>query len=142
MAVDFFWRRAKAADVRDLGPRELGDLMPYWFDERFKQERKAGVILGVEDTGIWGEPPLNWHSGRGIVHFGHSRKRPVLCQEPGPLRFGRRVEIEPRLYIEFEDAIRIDVASDERRQVTPIRWRHARHPRGFRPHALQHQGIY
>jgi hypothetical protein len=51
VAVDFFWRRAKAADVRDLGAQELGELMPYWFDDRFKQEREAGVTLGVEDTG-------------------------------------------------------------------------------------------
>lgn len=51
VAVDFFWRRAKAAEVRDLDARGLGALMPYWFDERFKQERDAGVTLGVEDTG-------------------------------------------------------------------------------------------
>jgi Domain of unknown function (DUF1877) len=51
VAVDFFWRRAKAADVQGLDSAELGALMPYWFDDRFKQEREAGTILGVEDTG-------------------------------------------------------------------------------------------
>jgi hypothetical protein len=51
VAVDFFWRRVPAAQVRDLDARGLGLLMPYWFDERFKQEREAGVVLGVEDTG-------------------------------------------------------------------------------------------
>jgi hypothetical protein len=34
-----------------------------------------------------------------------------------------------------------EVTSDERRQTTRIHWRHARHPHGFRPQALQHQGI-
>jgi Domain of unknown function (DUF1877) len=51
VAVDFFWRRVRAAEVRDLDAQGLRVLMPYWFDERFKQEREAGVMLGVEDTG-------------------------------------------------------------------------------------------
>jgi hypothetical protein len=51
VAVDFFWRRANAADVQNLDPEELGNLMPYWFDDRFKQEKAAGITLAVEDTG-------------------------------------------------------------------------------------------
>jgi hypothetical protein len=46
-----FWRRADAASVQALGSSELWDLVPSWFDERFKQERETGIVLGIEDTG-------------------------------------------------------------------------------------------
>jgi hypothetical protein len=51
MGVDTFWKRVPGGVVADLGPRELSDLVPYWFDDRFKVEQGEGTVVGAQDTG-------------------------------------------------------------------------------------------
>ncbi len=50
MGVDMFWRRVPVAALQSMSPGEIGELVPYWHDDRFGQERAAGLLVGVEDT--------------------------------------------------------------------------------------------
>ena len=51
MSVDSFWKRVPAGVVAGRSPEELSDLVPYWFDGKFKVERGNRAIVGAEDTG-------------------------------------------------------------------------------------------
>jgi uncharacterized protein with von Willebrand factor type A (vWA) domain len=50
MGVDMFWRRVPITALDSMTPAEIGDLVPYWHDDRFAAERDAGLLVGVEDT--------------------------------------------------------------------------------------------
>ncbi|MEV7595787.1 DUF1877 family protein [Kitasatospora sp. NPDC089797] len=51
MSVDFFWRRVASGLLDDLSPKELGALVPHWFDAEFRPLREAGMVMGVERNG-------------------------------------------------------------------------------------------
>ena len=50
MGVDMFWRRVPVSALASMSPAEIAELVPYWHDDRFGQERAAGLLVGVEDT--------------------------------------------------------------------------------------------
>ncbi|MEV7384002.1 DUF1877 family protein [Streptomyces lydicus] len=51
MSVDFFWRRVAGTSLDELSPKELGTLVPHWFDSEFKQLYEAGLVMAVERNG-------------------------------------------------------------------------------------------
>ncbi|MEW2624615.1 hypothetical protein [Streptomyces sp. NPDC048106] len=51
MSVDFFWRRVPGKSLDELSPKELGALVPHWFDPEFKPLCKAGTVMAVERNG-------------------------------------------------------------------------------------------
>lgn len=52
MGVDIFWRRIPEQAVKGLPPKQLSDLVPYWFDDDFAVLCDAGLLLAAgEDTG-------------------------------------------------------------------------------------------
>ncbi len=51
MSVDFFWRRVAGKSLDELSPKELGVLVPHWFDAEFKPLREAGMVMSVERNG-------------------------------------------------------------------------------------------
>jgi hypothetical protein len=72
MGVDIFWRRIPEQAVRGLPPKELSDLVPYWFDEEFATLRDAGLLVAGEDTcGLVGA--LFLHGTAGGRHAGLAR---------------------------------------------------------------------
>ncbi|MFB7618583.1 DUF1877 family protein [Kitasatospora sp. NPDC056181] len=51
MSVDFFWRRVPCRALDQLSPKELGALVPHWFDSEFKSLCEVGMVMGVEGNG-------------------------------------------------------------------------------------------
>ena len=52
MGVAHFWKRVPGAALLDgLRPKELSDLVPYWFDPGFPAERDRGLLMGVHNNG-------------------------------------------------------------------------------------------
>jgi hypothetical protein len=51
VSVDTFWRRTDPNAVQGLDPPKLRTLVPHWFDDRFRDEAKARITVGAEDTG-------------------------------------------------------------------------------------------
>lgn len=51
VSVDYFWRRVEPGAVQGLEPLELRELVPYWYDDRFKQEVQARITVATEDSG-------------------------------------------------------------------------------------------
>ncbi|MFE6867760.1 DUF1877 family protein [Kitasatospora sp. NPDC057692] len=51
MSVDFFWRRVVDKSLDALSPKELGALVPHWFDAEFKPLHEAGMVMAVERNG-------------------------------------------------------------------------------------------
>ncbi|MFC1439200.1 DUF1877 family protein [Streptacidiphilus sp. N1-10] len=51
MSVDFFWRRVPGRALDELSPKELGALVPHWFDAEFKRLRETTMVMGVERNG-------------------------------------------------------------------------------------------
>ncbi|OKI99857.1 hypothetical protein [Kitasatospora sp. CB01950] len=51
MSVDFFWRRVAGRSLDELAPKELGALVPHWFDAEFKPLREAGMVTAVDRNG-------------------------------------------------------------------------------------------
>jgi hypothetical protein len=51
MGVDYFWKRVPVETVGGTTPKELAELVPYWFDEDFTGQRDARLVVGAEDTG-------------------------------------------------------------------------------------------
>jgi hypothetical protein len=51
VSVDHFWKRVPAEQLTGCDPEELTELVPYWFDDEFREQRDAGLVVGAEDTG-------------------------------------------------------------------------------------------
>ena len=51
MGVAHFWKRVPGAALDGRRPRDLSDLVPYWFDPAFPAERDGGRVVGVQNTG-------------------------------------------------------------------------------------------
>jgi hypothetical protein len=65
VSADTFWRRVDPGAVHGLDPAELRKLVPYWFDDRFQQERSARIVVGAEDTGALISELLRLGAGDG-----------------------------------------------------------------------------
>ena len=51
MSVDQFWKRMPVEELAGCGPEELSELVPYWFDDEFREQRDKGLVVGAVDTG-------------------------------------------------------------------------------------------
>lgn len=52
-------------DVQGFDAQALRNLVPYWFDDRFDEEREAGIVLGVEDAGALIDALLGFGAANG-----------------------------------------------------------------------------
>lgn len=51
MSVEYFWKRVPVTALTGAAPKEIADLVPYWFDDDYDTQRDAGLVVGAEDTG-------------------------------------------------------------------------------------------
>lgn len=51
MGVDYFWKRVPGETIGGATPKDLADLVPYWFDDNFARQHEARLLVGAEDTG-------------------------------------------------------------------------------------------
>jgi hypothetical protein len=51
MGVDYFWKRVPGETIGGTTPKDLADLVPYWFDDNFARQQEARLLVGAEDTG-------------------------------------------------------------------------------------------
>lgn len=51
MSVDHYWTRMPAAKLAGCDPEELTELVPYWVDDEFGEQRDAGLVVCAVNTG-------------------------------------------------------------------------------------------
>jgi hypothetical protein len=78
MGVAHFWKRVPGAALNGLRPKELSDLVPYWFDPGFPGQRDAGLVVGVQNTGDLIGTLLAF----GAVGTGHETAAGVVAGRP------------------------------------------------------------
>jgi len=78
MGVAHFWKRVPGAALAGLRPKELSDLVPYWFDPAFPGERDRGLLVGVHNNGELIGTLLAF----GAVGTGHERAAGVVSRRP------------------------------------------------------------
>jgi hypothetical protein len=65
VGVDGFWRRVELAAVVGLDLSELRKLVPYWFDDDYRQLAEAQIVVGAENTGALISELLRLGAGNG-----------------------------------------------------------------------------
>jgi hypothetical protein len=79
MGVAHFWKRVPGTALVGLRPKELSDLVPYWFDPGFPAERDRGLLVGVLNIGDLIGTLLAF----GAVGTGHEPAAGVVFGRPG-----------------------------------------------------------
>ena len=79
MGVAHFWKRVSGRALAGRRPKEVSDLVPYWFDPGFPAERDAGLLVGVQNTGDLIGTLLAF----GAVGTGHEAAAGVVTGLPG-----------------------------------------------------------
>jgi hypothetical protein len=78
MGVAHFWKRVPAKALDGLRPKELSDLVPYWFDPGFPAERDGGLVVGLQNTGDL----IATLFAFGAVDTGHESAAEVIAKRP------------------------------------------------------------
>jgi hypothetical protein len=78
MGVAHFWKRVPGRALDGLRPKEVSDLVPYWFDPGYPAERERGLVVGVENTGYLIGTLLDF----GAVGTGHESAATVISGLP------------------------------------------------------------